>query len=563
MANLVQAAGEQLAGLVKEAYDRAVERGTLPAGAVSAGTVETPKDAAHGDYSSGFALSAARALKMPPRVIAERLVDELRLEETYFQRAEVAGAGFINVRFNPEWYGAVLRAVEDEGADYGAVDVGRGQKVMVEFVSANPTGTMTIGNARGGVLGDALSSVLERAGYQVWREFYVNDAGNQVELFARSLEARYLQLLGGEDACSFPENGYHGEDIKDLARVFYEKFGDQYVSAPEEERRQVMRDFGLEYNINKMQADLRRYGIVYDQWFRESSLHESGYVDETVQLLIDGGYTYEKDGALWFKVTEFGGEKDEVLRRSTGGYTYFAVDMAYHRNKFQVRNFDRVIDVLGADHHGHALRFKAGITALGIDNRRLEFLIMQLVRLTRDGETVKVSKRSGKSITLSDLLDEISVDAARFWFNSRPNTHLEFDLGLAVRQDGDNPVYYVQYAHARICSLIAALREEGAEVRPARAVDAALLDSEVEHELIKQLSQFPEEIRTVAQDLDPSRINRYLIELAARFHRFYTANRIKGAEPEVLAARLKLADSVRAVLENGLNLIGVSAPVKM
>ncbi|SMC53902.1 arginine--tRNA ligase [Papillibacter cinnamivorans] len=563
MTNMVQAAGDELSNLVGAAYETAVAEGALPAGAAAVGTIEIPKDASHGDYTSGFALAAARQLKLPPRKIAEQILPRLGLEGSYFKSAEVAGAGFINLRLADTWYRQVLSSIEEDGETYGSVDEGRGKKVMVEFVSANPTGTMTIGNARGGVLGDALASILERAGYDVWREFYVNDAGNQVELFARSLEARYLQLFLGDKASGIPENGYHGEDIVTLAGIFRNVYGDRYLKADEAERRQVMMEFGLKYNIEKMRADLERYGITYDEWFRESSLHESGYVEDTIRILVEKGYTYEKDGALWFRVTDFGAEKDEVLRRSTGGYTYFAVDMAYHRNKFQVRGFDRVIDVLGADHHGHALRFKKGITALGIDNSRLEFLIMQLVHLTRDGETVKVSKRTGKAIALSDLLDEISVDAARFWFNSRPNTHLEFDMGLAVRQDSENPVYYVQYAHARICSLISALALEGAEVPASSGIDASLLSTEVEHELIKQLSQLPEEVRLVARELDPSRINRYLIELAARFHRFYTSNRLKGADPEVLSARLKLADSVRAVLENGLKLIGVSAPVKM
>jgi arginyl-tRNA synthetase len=455
--------------------------------------------------------------------------------------------------------------IEAEGATYGAVDEGQGKKLMVEFVSANPTGTMTIGNARGGVLGDATAAVLERAGYQVWREFYVNDAGNQVEKFAESLEARYLQLLCGEDAVAFPEDGYHGQDLKDLAKLFYDTFGDKYLKAESIERREAMKSFGLAHNIAKMKTDLDRYGIHYDHWFLESTLHESGYVEETVELLTKAGHTYEKDGALWLKNTELGADKDEVLRRSNGYYTYYAVDIAYHRNKFCERGFDHVIDVWGADHHGHAIRFAASMTApeLGMEGKKLDFLIMQLVQLLQDGKEVKVSKRSGRSITLSDLLDEISVDAARFAFNAKPTNHLIFDLDVAVRQDSENPVYYVQYAHARICSLIGRLAEEGYPVAKAEEVKAQLLDTVEEKALIKTLAQLPEEIRYAARDYDPSRINRYLIGLAGEFHRFYSAHRIKGEAAELLAARLKLADSVRAVLANCLNLLGITAPEKM
>lgn len=563
MSNLIQAAKDQISALTTAAYEAAAKEGLLPAGITLSGTIEIPKDVTHGDYATNAALTAAKAMKRNPRQIGQAILDHLDLTDSYFASAELAGPGFLNFRLSPRWYGAVLEDIEQEGAVYGKIDVGAGTRVMVEFVSANPTGTMTIGNARGGVLGDALASILERAGYDVWREFYVNDAGNQVNLFGRSLEARYLQLLYGEDACPFPEDGYHGEDIWDVARLFLEQHGDSYAKETPEVRQEALRAFGLEHNIRKMKEDLARYGITYDCWFRESSLHESGYVEETIQILKDKGYTYEKDNALWLKVTELGGEKDEVLRRSNGVYTYFAVDIAYHRNKFNVRGFDQVIDVLGADHHGHALRFKKAISALDIDSNRLNFLIMQLVRLVRDGETVKVSKRSGKSITLADLLDEISRDAARFFFNSKPTTHLEFDMGLAVRQDSENPVYYVQYAHARICSLIAALAAQGDAVRPAGEIDAALLSTPVEQALIKTLAQLPEEIRLAARDYDPSRINRYLVALAGDFHRFYNANRIKEEAPELLHARLKLADTVRSVLSNCLTLIGVTAPEKM
>ncbi len=565
MANLIEKAKNQIDEIVRKAYAAAALKGELPGGAELTGTVEIPKDSALGDYACSYAMAAAKTMKLPPRRIAEALLKEMDLSGSYFANAEAAGAGFINFRLSDKWYAEVLAAVQAEGEDYGRADKKTGERVMVEFVSANPTGPMTIGNARGGVLGDSLASVLDRAGCSVWREFYVNDAGNQVELFGRSIEARYLQIVEGEDAVPFPEDGYHGEDIKELARMLYEKYGDSYAEKDGEERRRAFVGFALPYNIALMKKHLERYRIRFDSWFLESELHKSGYVEETVRLLEENGYTYEKDGAVWLRNTDFGADKDEVLRRSNGFYTYYAVDIAYHRNKFIERGFDRVIDIWGADHHGHSIRFKATMSApaLGIDSSKLDFLIMQMVRLTRDGETIKVSKRTGKAITLNDLLDEISVDACRFFFNARPDTHLEFDMGLAVRQDSENPVYYVQYAHARICSLIAALEAEGITVPDCRDIDVSNISTGFEQELIKQIALLPEEIRLAARDYDPSRINRYVIELAARFHRFYNANRIKGETPEVQSARLKLADATRRVIANSLNILGVTAPEKM
>lgn len=565
MANRIEQAKQALDALLSEAYARAAAAGALPAGAEIHGIVEQPKDAANGDFAANHAMASAKALRLPPRKIAETLAEYLRLEGTWFSSATVAGPGFLNVRLSPRWYADVLAAVEGEGPDFGHTDDGHGERVMIEFVSANPTGPMTIGNARGGVLGDALASVLDRAGYDVWREFYVNDAGNQVELFGQSIEARYLQLIQGEDAVAFPDNGYHGDDIRALAQLLYDRDGDRWVDAPAEERRAAFVAFGLPYNIARMQRDLERYRIRFDQWFLESSLHESGYVAETVQLLIDAGLTYEKEGALWLKNTDLGADKDEVLRRANGFYTYYAVDVAYHRNKFIERGFDRVIDVWGADHHGHAVRFAATMNApaLGLEGRKLDFLIMQMVRLVRGDEVVKVSKRTGKALTLADLMDEIGVDACRFFFNAKPETHLEFDLDLAVREDSENPVYYVQYAHARICTLIAALAETGHAVPAAADVDVSVLTTEQERALLKQLAALPEEVRLAARDYDPSRINRYAIELAGCFHRFYSACRIKGAEESVLRARLKLADATRQALQNALAIIGVTAPEKM
>ena len=565
MANLIEQAKTKADELLRSAYQSAAAKGILPEGVDFKGSVDIPKDTRNGDYAANHAMVSAKPMKKSPRQIAEALAAELDLTDTWFDKVEIAGPGFINFRLSPRWYGDVLRTVEAEGKDYGRVDVGHGERVMVEFVSANPTGPMTIGNARGGLLGDTLASVLDRAGYDVWREFYVNDAGNQVDLFGKSIEARYLQLILGEDAVEFPDNGYHGDDIKALAKLIYERDGDKWVNADSAERCKAFVEFGLPYNIERMKRDLERYRIHFDNWFLESSLHESGYVAETIDLLTQAGLTYEKDGALWLKNTELGADKDEVMRRSNGFYTYYAVDIAYHRNKFVERHFDRVIDVWGADHHGHAIRFGNTMKApaLGLEGRNLDFLIMQMVRLVRGDEVVKVSKRTGKALTLADLMDEIGVDACRFFFNAKPDTHLEFDLDLAVREDSENPVYYVQYAHARICTLVQALAEAGHAVPPVAEVNVELLSTEQEVELIKQISALPEEIRSAARDYDPSRINRYVIELAARFHRFYNACRIKGEADDVLNARLKLADITRQVIAICLDIIGVSAPEKM
>ena len=579
--NLILAAKHQVADLIQSAYEKAAGEGALPAGAQLTGTVEIPKDTKNGDYAASAAMAAAKALHMAPRAIAQTLVDHMDLAGSYFSSVEIAGPGFLNFRLGDKWYGEVLSVIQNEGASYGTAEK-KNERVMVEFVSANPTGPMHMGNARGGVLGDTLANVLSRDGYDTWKEFYVNDAGNQIHKFAVSIDARYRQLIYGEEAVPFPEEGYHGDDIKELAKAVFDAHGDSWMQLPEEERLDKLAEYGLSVNIPRMKEDLRRYGIEYDQWFFESSLHESGYVKETVELLTQRGWTYEKDGALWLNTTQLLKEKylkegktqeqvdkldlkDDVLRRANGFYTYFAADIAYHRNKFAVRGFDKVINIWGADHHGHVARLQAALDGLGLDgSNRLIIVLMQLVNLMQDGKPVRMSKRSGKAIALHDLLDEISVDAARYFFNSRTSTSpLDFDLDLAVREDSENPVYYVQYAHARICSLISRMAEEGVAVPDAAGVDAALLTSEEERALLKSLSLLPEEIRLAARDYDPSRLNRYLVSLAGDFHRFYNAHRIKGEEPALQAARLKLADSVRAVLANCLGILGVSAPEKM
>ena len=581
MINMIQNAKDQAASLTMAAYQAAAAAGKLPQAEVKTAPVEIPKDTRNGDFTTTFALSASKALRMPPRNIAQILLEHLDLEGSYFASAEIAGPGFLNFRLNRTWYRDVLAAVESEGPDYGTAGNLKGQKIMVEFVSANPTGPMHMGNARGGVLGDTLASVLSACGADVTREFYVNDAGHQIDKFAQSLEARYLQIIKGEENVPFPEDGYQGVDIKELAQAYYDANGDKLLNASETERRDTLAQYGLSVNLPKMKSDLQRYKINYDVWFFESSLHESGFVADTVQLLTDRGWTYEKDGALWLKTAEILAEnlrkagksekeiekldlKDDVLRRGNGFYTYFAADIAYHRNKFGVRGFDRVINIWGADHHGHVARLKGAVDALGLDGtNRLDVVLMQLVKLLRDGEVVRMSKRTGKAISLSDLLDEVPVDAARWFFNAKPDTQMEFDLGLAVREDSENPIYYVEYAHARICSLLRAMEAEHMTVPAVADVDMDLLPGEAEEALIKQIAQYCEEIRLAARDYDPSHINRCLQELAACFHRFYTACRIKGEEPQVAAARLKLADCARIVLKNGLKLIGVDAPEKM
>ena len=579
--NLIEQAKGQIDALVRSACAAAVERGALPQGAALQGAVEIPRDTANGDYAANHAMTGARALRMAPRKIAEALAAHMDLAGSWFSSVEAAGPGFLNFRLGDKWYADVIGSVVREGADYGRSDALRGQRIMVEFVSANPTGPMHMGNARGGVLGDALAEVLSRAGAEVWREFYVNDAGNQIEKFASSIDARYAQLILGEDAVEFPEDGYHGDDIRDLAALFREQEGDGWLDRDAESRHAAMARFGLDHNLPRMQADLERYGIRYDKWFLESSLHNSGFVADSVAKLTERGYTYEKDGAVWLNTSRILGDKlraagkteeeieklglkDDVLRRANGFYTYFAADIAYHRDKLEVREFDRAINIWGADHHGHVARLKGALDALGLDGEhRLDIVLMQLVKLMRDGQVVVMSKRTGKAISLGDLLDDVPVDAARWFFNARAESQMDFDLDLAVRQDSDNPVYYVQYAHARICTMLQNLAADGLTVPAPGEAELGLLGSAYERELIKGLSLLPEEIRLAARDYNTNRISAYVTDLASRFHKFYTECRIKGAEPPVARARLLLADCTRQVIENSLSILGVSAPERM
>ena len=562
MSKLVKQTELELKEKIMDALGRAVADGVLDEAPLPAFIIEVPKERQNGDYSTNVAMAGAKAFHKAPRVIAQAIVDRLDLADTVFDRAEIAGPGFINFFLGNRFYAAVLEDLMAQGENYGRSDYGKGKRVLVEFVSANPTGPMHIGNARGGAIGDCLAAVLDWAGYDVQREFYVNDAGNQIEKFATSLEVRYLQHY--DPAVELPEDAYKGVDIVEHAENFIKEYGDRYVNAPAEERRKALVDYALPKNIAGLERDLGAYRIQYDRWFKESSLHGDGSVQRVIDALKEKGVTYEQDGALWFKASAFGNDKDIVLVRANGIPTYIVPDIAYHYNKLVTRGYDKAVDVLGADHHGYVPRMKAALTALGLDANRLDCVIMQMVRLVRDGETIKLSKRSGKAITLNTLLEEVPIDAARFFFNLRePNSHFDFDLELAASTSNENPVYYVQYAYARICTLLKALAAEGYDVPAAADADLALPTADEEKALIKQLAQYPVVVRLAARDYDPSFINRYLSELAAAFHKFYNACRIKGEAKNVLLARLKLADTARAVLKNGMTLIGCSAPEKM
>jgi arginyl-tRNA synthetase len=564
MSKIVLQATNELKNAVTHAIGRAQANGDFPQAEIPAFSIEVPADRAHGDWATNAAMVSAKAFHLAPRKIAQVITENIVLDGTFFDRFEIAGPGFINFFLNEAFYVEILKDITKCGADYGRSDYGAKKKIMVEFVSANPTGPMHMGNARGGALGDCLAAVLGTAGYDVWREFYVNDAGNQIEKFGKSLSVRYLQLFKGEDAVEFPEDGYHGEDIKERAAEFAKVHGDSYVNAQPEELKKALIDYALPRNLEKMKADLKKYGIEYDEWFLESTLHNGGELDETIQILKDKGMTYEKDDALWYKATDFGAEKDEVLVRQNGSPTYFAADIAYHRNKFEKRGFERCIDVWGADHHGHVARMKGAMDAVGLDGEKLDIVLIQLVRLVKGGEVVRMSKRTGKAIQLGDLLEEVPVDAARFYFNMREaNSQMDFDLDLAVQEDSQNPVYYVQYARARICSIVKALAAEGINPRDCTDEELSLLTAPEEIELIRHLSSYTGEIVAAAQDYDPARITRYVITLATLFHKFYNACRVKGEDESLTAARLYLCNATSTVICNVLSMFKISAPESM
>ncbi len=562
MTNLISDAFIQAKELVMKAMGELVADGTFPAEPVPAFNTEIPADSKNGDVSTNAAMVCARPFRNNPRKIAEAIVSKIDLNGSYFARCEVAGPGFINFFYSTEWYATVVATVLEQKEKYGETDLGTGKSVLVEFVSANPTGPMHIGNARGGAIGDCLASVLEKAGYEVAREFYINDAGNQIEKFKTSLEVRYLQIYKPET--ELPEDAYKGQDIIDHANAFNEIYGDKYVNADSEERRQALCDFALPKNIQKLHDDLGKYRIQYDKWFNESTLHKDGSVQRVIEQLKASGHTYEKDGALWFKTTEFGDEKDRVLVRENGVPTYLVPDIAYHYNKLAVRKFDKAVDIFGADHHGYIARIKASMTALGVDADRLDIVIMQMVNLVRNGEKYKLSKRSGKAITLSTLLDEIPIDAARFFFNLRePNSHFDFDLDLAVSQTSQNPVYYVQYAHARICSVLKKMNEEGIEVKSLDKAALSVLTAPEEQEMIKHLATLPNVINEAAKAYDPAKVTKYVIDLATMYHKFYNNCRIMGEDESVMQARLSLSLAVKQVIKNILDMLKITCPESM
>ena len=562
MTNLISDAFIQAKELVMKAMGELVADGTFPAEPVPAFNTEIPADSKNGDVSTNAAMVCARPFRNNPRKIAEAIVSKIDLNGSYFARCEVAGPGFINFFYSTEWYATVVATVLEQKEKYGETDLGAGKSVLVEFVSANPTGPMHIGNARGGAIGDCLASVLEKAGYEVAREFYINDAGNQIEKFKTSLEVRYLHIYKPET--ELPEDAYQGQDIIDHANAFNEIYGDKYVNADSEERRQALCDFALPKNIQKLHDDLGKYRIQYDKWFNESTLHKDGSVQRVIEQLKASGHTYEKDGALWFKTTEFGDEKDRVLVRENGVPTYLVPDIAYHYNKLAVRKFDKAVDIFGADHHGYIARIKASMTALGVDADRLDIVIMQMVNLVRNGEKYKLSKRSGKAITLSTLLDEIPIDAARFFFNLRePNSHFDFDLDLAVSQTSQNPVYYVQYAHARICSVLKKMNEEGIEVKSLDKAALSVLTAPEEQEMIKHLATLPNVINEAAKAYDPAKVTKYVIDLATMYHKFYNNCRIMGEDESVMQARLSLSLAVKQVIKNILDMLKITCPESM
>lgn len=563
MSNLIKNASNELREIIISALGRLVEKGDVPAEPISDFRIEIPADKSHGDFAANIAMVCTKSFKMPPRKIAEKICDELDLNGTYFYKSEIAGPGFINFFLNENWFSSVLETVLEEKDDYGKTNFGLNKSVLLEFVSANPTGPMHVGNARGGAIGDCLASVFEWAGFRVEREFYINDAGNQIEKFATSLEIRYLQIY--KENIEMPEDAYHGVDIINHAEEFSKIYADKFVETSSEERRNALVEFALPKNINALEEDLKKYRITYDNWFKESTLHKDGSVKKIVSMLKEKGHTYELEGATWFKATEFGADKDFVLVRSNGIPTYVVPDIAYHYNKLVTRKFDKAIDVLGADHHGYVPRLKAALTALDVDANKLDVILMQMVRLLRNGEVAKLSKRSGKAITLVTLLEEIPIDAARFFFNLREaNSHFEFDLDLAVEKSSQNPVYYVQYAHARICSIINILKEDGIDLEKINMSVLSELKEKQEVEIIRHIAALQNEIESAAKNYDPSKITKYAIDLATLFHKFYDACSVKNViTEEIKHSRFILCVCVKQILKNILIMLKIDCPEKM
>ncbi len=563
MTNMMAAAQEQLREMLLQALGTMVAEEKVPAEPIPAFKIEVPADKTHGDFAANIAMVSAKALRMPPRKIAEMLTESLNFAGTYFDRVEIAGPGFINFFLKENWFTDTVQAVLDDADHYGETETGKGKRALVEFVSANPTGPMHVGNARGAALGDGIAALLEWTGWDVEREFYVNDAGNQIEKFATSLEVRYLQKY--QDGVEMPEDAYHGPDIVAHAEGFAEENGDAYVNTDSKTRRDALVAYALPKNVAGLERDLKKYRVEYDNWYRESALHADGSVWKIVDALKAKGYTYEQEGAIWFKASEFGADKDFVLVRANGIPTYIVPDIAYHCDKLVTRKFDKAINVLGADHHGYVPRLKAALKALDVNVNNLDVVLMQMVILLRNGEVAKLSKRSGKAITLVTLLEDIPLDAARFFFNMREaNTHFEFDLDLAVEQTSQNPVYYVQYAHARICSILRNLQQEGLYLDGTAMSDLPAPATKQEIELIRHLAQFPAEIDAAAKAYDPSRITKYATELATLFHKFYDACSVKNAEtPELREARTAICRAVGQTLRNAMSILKIDCPEKM
>lgn len=554
----------QLRTLLEQAVSEAVEAGEFDLPSLPEIELEVPREKEHGDYSTNLAMKLPKLCHKAPKVIAESLKNHMHLDGSFVDAVEIAGPGFINFRLKEAWLYEVLKEIDAMQEDYGKTEGNAGKTYNLEFISANPTGPMHMGNARGGAIGDILAAIAEWTGYSVTREFYVNDAGNQIAKFGDSLNARFLQLMG-EDV-PFPEDGYQGNDIRVHMEEFIDKEGgkaacEKYRQMDEAERKAVFVDYALHKNLDKMHRDLEAYGIVYDVWFSEQSLYDTGAIDMALNMLKEQNAVYEKEGALWFKTSEYGCEKDDVLVRNNGIPTYFMGDIAYHLNKFVTRGFDRSVNVWGADHHGHVARLKAAMQAAGVDPSRLEIVIMQLVRLMKDGEIARMSKRKGEMITLTDLIDEVGRDAARFLFNMRsPDSHLDFDMDLAIEQSNSNPVFYVQYAHARICSI---LRQMAEDVDAGAPADLTRLIEKEEKNLLTVLSELPNEIIVAEEKMDPSRITHYAMDLASAFHTFYNACRVRVDDVELMKARMALIKGTQQVLENVLGILGIDAPERM
>jgi arginyl-tRNA synthetase len=522
--------------------------------------LEIPKEKAHGDYSTNMAMQLARVAKKAPRVIAEALIENFDRSKASIEKMEIAGPGFINFYMNNAYLTDLIPTVLDAGEKYGETNVGGKQKLQVEFVSANPTGDLHLGHARGAAVGDSLSNILAKAGYDVSREYYINDAGNQINNLALSVEARYFQALGMDKA--MPEDGYHGADIIGIGKSLAEEFGDKFINVDEQERFDFFREYGLKYEMAKLQKDLEDFRVSFDVWYSETSLYKNGKIDEALKVLRENGYIYEEEGATWLRSTDFGDDKNRVLIKQDGSYTYLTPDIAYHKDKLD-RGFEKLINIWGADHHGYIPRMKAAIQSLGYGADALEVEIIQLVHLYKNGEKMKMSKRTGKAVTMRDLVDEVGLDATRYFFAMRSSdTHMDFDLDLAVSESNENPVYYAQYAHARICSILRSGEEQGITVD--KNADFSLIGAEKEIELLKKLGEFPQAVGEAAVKRVPHRVTNYIMELASTFHSFYNAEKVLDSEqPERTKARLALIKTVQITLRNALALIGVSAPEKM